>query len=91
MSTSHTPKPGPRPGAVPGPRPGAHAARKVVAPNVSAMNQARAFGRVDDDGTVYLIRGGETKRLVHGRLALLKKDFNTTFIDSKILLPKLRS
>ncbi|AEX76832.1 DUF349 domain-containing protein [Corynebacterium diphtheriae] len=63
MSTPHTPKPGPRPGAVPGPRPGAHAARKVVAPNVSAMNQARAFGRVDDDGTVYLIRGGETKKI----------------------------
>ncbi|MBS4729987.1 DUF349 domain-containing protein [Mycobacterium sp. SM1] len=47
--TSDAPKPAPRPGPRPGPRP--------TAPASPPANDPRRFGRVDDDGTVWLITG----------------------------------
>src|SRR5208283_4102903 len=44
-----TPRPGPRPGARPGPRPPAY----LVAAH--APSDPHQFGRLDDDGTVWLI------------------------------------
>ncbi|CAN5528251.1 DUF349 domain-containing protein [soil metagenome] len=56
---SPVPTPGPRPGARPGPRPGARPALAPVAaiPVVPAAptSDPHRFGRVDDDGTVWLI------------------------------------
>lgn len=48
-----TPRPGPLPGPRPGPRPGAHPVAAVV-PAVPSSDPRR-FGRVDPDGTVWLI------------------------------------
>lgn len=56
MSTPSAPKPGPRPGAKPGPRPGAAAAARpsAVAQPSKATNPS-AFGRIAEDGSVFLI------------------------------------
>lgn len=55
------PRPGPRPGPVPGPRPGVAplrpAAPAAAAPTIStadAATEAAKFGRVGEDGTVYV-------------------------------------
>ena len=48
-----TPRPGPLPGPRPGPRPGAHPVAAMV-PAVPSSDPRR-FGRVDPDGTVWLI------------------------------------
>ncbi|MBZ8177977.1 DUF349 domain-containing protein [Corynebacterium sp. 3HC-13] len=51
-----TPKPGPRPGAPkPGPRPSAPATMRTPAPLPhQPQNDPRKWGRIDEDGTVYL-------------------------------------
>ena len=50
-----TPKPGPRPGPLPGPRPGPSAGhRPPVAVHHVDVGNPEAFGRIDDDGTVWL-------------------------------------
>ena len=68
-----TPKPAPSPGSMPtrapkpGPRPGAQptqvgASTPAPVPSTPAapvdVSEAKRFGRVDDDGTVYVTRGG---------------------------------
>lgn len=51
-----TPKPAPRPGPPrPGPRPGPAASVGHAAPPVKASGDPHRFGRVDPDGTVWLI------------------------------------
>ena len=59
-SPSPMPTPGPKPGARPGPRPGprptAPPAAAAAVP-VAASSDPHRFGRVDDDGTVWLITG----------------------------------
>jgi Domain of Unknown Function (DUF349) len=65
-SLSPTPTPGPKPGARPGPKPGARpgprppaspAAAAAVVPVAPPTSDPHRFGRVDDDGTVWLITG----------------------------------
>lgn len=67
-SASPTPKPRPRPGPppAPGPRPASSspAPQPVVAPNdAAAAKEAATFGRVDDDGTVF-VREESGERMV---------------------------
>src|ERR1700760_2745026 len=48
--------PAPRPGPTPGPRPGPRPAAKPSTPVAAApTSDPHRFGRVDDDGTVWLI------------------------------------
>ncbi|WP_175934844.1 DUF349 domain-containing protein [Corynebacterium sp. Marseille-P4321] len=63
------PKPGPRPGAKPAPRPGATGAGAQAATTPSPVPAARPasdpskFGRVDENGTVFVIRAGEEREV----------------------------
>lgn len=51
---SPRPTPGPRPGPKPGPKPGAGAVRPILPAAEVSVDPAQ-FGRIDDDGTVYLL------------------------------------
>ncbi|AZA09093.1 DUF349 domain-containing protein [Corynebacterium pseudopelargi] len=71
MTTSNTPKPGPRPGAHPGPKPGPvpgqHAkSHHTPTPGVFAHSHGDdplRFGRVDDQGNVFLRRGDNERQI----------------------------
>ncbi|QAU52205.1 DUF349 domain-containing protein [Corynebacterium pelargi] len=71
MTTSNTPKPGPRPGAHPGPKPGPvpgqHAkSHHTPTPGVFAQQHGDdplRFGRVDDQGNVFLRRGDQERQI----------------------------
>lgn len=52
-SPAPTPRPVPRPGPRPGPKPGARPAPAVIGPPPTV--DPHRFGRVDDDGTVWLV------------------------------------
>ena len=55
---SRAPKPGPRPGARPAAPAGAPSTPSPVPASAADTAKAAEFGRVDEDGTVYVIRGG---------------------------------
>ncbi|MCQ4626773.1 DUF349 domain-containing protein [Corynebacterium sp. CCUG 65737] len=55
---SRAPKPGPRPGARPAAPAGAPSTPSPVPASAAGTAKAAEFGRVDEDGTVYVIRGG---------------------------------
>ena len=63
------PTPGPKPGIKPGPRPGPRAAAAPVAPAPATKSPTpkplasdpHRFGKIDDDGTVWLITGSEER------------------------------
>lgn len=60
------PKPGPRPGAKPGPRPGAAPASPKATPApvpAREPSDPSKFGRVDEEGNVFLTRGGEERQI----------------------------
>ncbi|AIU32898.1 MULTISPECIES: DUF349 domain-containing protein [Corynebacterium] len=57
------PRPGPRPGAVPGPRPGAHAAHSAPAVAVAPQNDPSKWGRVEEDGTVFVTYKGVDREI----------------------------
>ena len=56
------PTPGPRPGAKVGPRPGSRAAGTAPRPAVAASDP-RKFGRVDEDGSVWLISASGERQI----------------------------
>lgn len=59
-----TPKPAPRPGPPrPGPRPGPAAAVAPAAPTVAPTADPHRFGRVDPDGTVWLITSSGERQI----------------------------
>ena len=60
------PKPGPQPGAKPGPRPGAAPASPKATPApvpAREPSDPSKFGRVDEEGNVFLTRGGEERQI----------------------------
>jgi predicted nucleic acid-binding Zn-ribbon protein len=60
--TRPVPKPGPKPGPRPGPKPGAGQVAPTVAAAVRPSDPAR-FGRVDDDGVVWVTDGDGERRV----------------------------
>ena len=66
MTTSESgnpPKPTPRPGPRPVPRPGPVASTAPVAPSVPSTADPHRFGRVDPDGTVWLITSSGERQI----------------------------
>ena len=66
MTTSESgnpPKPTPRPGPRPVPRPGPVAPTAPVAPSVPSTADPHRFGRVDPDGTVWLITSSGERQI----------------------------
>lgn len=64
MSTSHPPKPGPRPGAAPRPGAVSGAARPAAAPVIVApVSDPSQWGRVDDSGNAY-VKTSDGERLI---------------------------
>nr|VDG63450.1 Domain of Uncharacterised Function (DUF349) [Streptococcus thermophilus] len=55
---SRAPKPGPRPGPRPAAPTGAPSTPSPIPASAADTAKATEFGRVDEDGTVYVIRGG---------------------------------